>query len=150
MTGTMSRRWARGTAVVVGAVSIFGSFPVVACPGASASAQPHIVVQPSTARAGSSVAVRGTGFPARTRLTVEECSASSWIAPQDPCVKHNAVSTRTNQQGGFRLHMVVRTCPVRTSDGTHRRSRTCYIGVPHPSGIDTIELTGAAQIRVTR
>jgi hypothetical protein len=48
----------------------------------------------------------------------------------------------------FKSSFTVQTCPgsTTTSPGF---SETCYIGDPSPSGIDVINLVGAAKITVT-
>jgi hypothetical protein len=90
----------------------------------------------------------GRNFKPSTTYTVKECGMTSWSVPQNPCDSTNSIVVTTNAHGGFKSAFIVQTCPsgANSSPGF---SQTCYIGVPTPSGIDTIALVGAARITVT-
>ena len=89
----------------------------------------------------------GSGFPAKTKLTIAECPATNWIVPQNPCVKNNTVSVVTDRHGRFTRQFRVELCGGKR--GPEPTSQICYIGDPHPEGIDTITLLGAAKVTVT-
>jgi hypothetical protein len=85
--------------------------------------------------------LNGSGWAPNTSYTVEECSETSWIVPQDPCIHSNSVMVTTSTAGAFSHAFVPAPCsPALIS--------SCYVGVPMPSGIDTINLVGAAPIMV--
>jgi hypothetical protein len=95
---------------------------------------------PATAAAAATT-LEGTGFAPNANYTVAECSKTNWIAPQNPCVNSNDVTVATGSTGGFTHGFAVRACsPALVS--------TCFVGVPLPSGVDTIELVGAAPVIV--
>jgi hypothetical protein len=70
---------------------------------------------------------------------VDECSATNWIAPQDPCLKSNAISVTTDTTGAFSHRFAVKPCSAALV-------ATCYVGSPIPTGVDTISLAGAARV----
>jgi hypothetical protein len=90
----------------------------------------------------------GKNFAPSTTLTVKECAEKNWIVPQDPCDSTNSVTVTTNAEGQFRTKFTVQTCSS-GSDVSPGFSEKCFIGVPTPSGVDTISLVGAARITVT-
>ncbi|HEY2668444.1 MAG TPA: neocarzinostatin apoprotein domain-containing protein [Actinomycetota bacterium] len=102
---------------------------------------PRIVANPNVAHPGQTITLTGTGFAPNSTYTVKECSKTSWIAPQDPCVNSNNIQVATDTSGSFTASFVVEACsPALTG--------TCYIGVPEPQGVDVIVLAGAARITV--
>jgi hypothetical protein len=126
---------------------IFSAVPLASVGALAASASPHIVAHPDSVMVNTATRLTGTHFPATTKISLEECSASNWSVPQNPCTA-TTVKVKTNAQGRFRTAFTVHTCPggSTTSPGF---SETCYIGSPSPSGIDTIALTGAVAVTVT-
>ena len=123
---------------------------VVAASTPGGAATPVIVAHPRSVMVNSSTRLTGTGFPRSTTLVLQECSSTSWIVPQSPCDTANNVSVTTDSAGGFKTSFKVTLCPRGPQPGTPPpTSEKCYIGEPKPSGIDTIELVGAAKITVT-
>ena len=102
---------------------------------------PAIVPSQVLVHPGEVITLDGTGFVPNARYLVEECSAPTWIAPQDPCVDTNAITVTTGADGEFTYPFVVEACsPALSSD--------CFLGTPIPSGVDVVELAGAARITV--
>jgi hypothetical protein len=90
----------------------------------------------------------GRGFPRFTTLRLAECSKTNWVAPAKPCDKDNSILVRTDGKGSFVTGFKVEAC-VGAQTGSAGLAELCYIGVPKPSGIDTVHLVGAARIVVT-
>jgi hypothetical protein len=114
--------------------------------GAVPATPPHIVAKPNNLMVNTKTTLTGTGFPARTRLTIKECPNTGWIVPQNPCVKNNSISVLTDAHGHFVHQFQVELCGGKRGQFT---SQICYIGDPHPEGVDTITLLGAARVIVT-
>jgi hypothetical protein len=129
------------------AIAVFGAVVANGAAGASSATPPQIVVKPNNAMINTKVALTGTGFPARTKLTIKECSAKSWVVPQKRCVTNNSVSVRTDRRGRFTSRLKVELCGGKR--GPEPTSQICYIGDPQPRGVDTITLVGAARVVVT-
>ena len=113
----------------------------------SRGSRAHIVAKPSELMVNQSATLTGTGFPKDSEVMLEECSSTDWIAPQDPCIANTALEVKTNRAGRFSTPFKAAVC-----DGSSTpppTERTCYVGEPTPSGIDTIELRGAAKILVS-
>jgi hypothetical protein len=126
---------------------VIGVFSISA--GASRAApSPHIVVHPHSVMVNGSTTLVGTNFTPRKSITIKVCSETSWIVPQNPCDSTNSVVVKVNRQGMFKSAFTVQTCPGDTST-TPGFSETCYIGDPSPSGVDVINLVGAAKVTVT-
>ena len=116
--------------------------------GSSAgAATPHITAHPTHVMVNSRVSLEGTGFAPATTITLEECSAKEWIAPLSPCLTSNQIRVHTNAKGVFKATMAAEICPA-VAPGTVTQ-RKCYVGQPIPSGVDTINLVGAAKIVVS-
>ena len=113
------------------------------------AAAPHIVARPNNLMVNATTTLTGTGFPAKSRVSLAECGAASWIAPRDPCDTTNTVTVTTNRAGGFTTPFKVQLCPRTTPPVPPVTEETCYVGEPHPTGVDTIALRGAARITVT-
>lgn len=111
---------------------------------AASAASPHIRAVPNHVMVNTDTHLIGTHFGAHQTLTLAECSETHWIAPQDPC-DSNTVTVTTDAKGRFATTFLVKTCPGVVA-GT---SEKCYVGVPTPTGVDTIELLAAAKITVT-
>ena len=122
---------------------------VTAAAAPAALGHPHIVANPNNLMVNTITNLTGTGFPANKTLKVTECSRTSWIVPQKPCATSNVVTVTTNSAGGFKAKMTAVVCPKVTSSATRGFSETCYVGVPHPQGIDRVVLVGAAKLIVT-
>jgi len=115
--------------------------------GAISATPPHIVAKPNNLMINTKTTLTGSGFPAKTKLTIAECPGTNWIVPQNPCVKNNTVSVVTDSHGRFTHQFRVELCGGKR--GPEPTSQICYIGDPHPEGIDTITLLGAAKVTVT-
>jgi hypothetical protein len=139
-----SRITSVGLAVTISVVA-FGVLATQA--GAVASTPPHIVAKPNNLMINTKTTLTGTGFPAKTKLTIKECPNTGWIVPQNPCVKNNSISVLTDSHGKFTRQFRVELCGGK--HGPEPTSQICYIGDPHPEGIDTISLLGAAKVTVT-
>jgi hypothetical protein len=113
---------------------------------ASARPAPQIVARPDSIMVDHTTSLTGKHFPARATLTIEECSAKNWIAPESPCHSSNAVVVHTNGGGNFKATMKVLTCPAPSTPGF---SQICYVGEPKGTGVDTLTLVGAGKITVT-
>ena len=61
----------------------------------------------------------------------------------------NAITVTTDALGGFTTPFKVQLCPRTTPPVPPVTEETCYIGEPHPRGIDTVALIGAAKITVS-
>lgn len=141
-----------GSSLAVAAVICAGVVGVQPIGSAVAStpraAVAHISARPESQMVNSSIKLIGTHFKSGATLTIEECSQKTWIVPQDPCDTSNAIVVRTKGGGRFSSSFTVQTCPG-TATSPPGFSQGCYIGDPTPSGIDVIELVGAAAITVT-
>jgi hypothetical protein len=105
---------------------------------------PRIVPSPSQLiPAGTQIHLAGSGFAPNTRYHVAECSQTSWVVTQNPCVGPG-VDVVTSSAGAFSHGFVVEPCATPTASLVG----TCYIGVPQVSGVDTVELVAAARITV--
>ena len=125
---------------------------VVATPwaaSANAVAGPRIVANPNNVMVNSAVSLHGTGFGADTVVQLTECSRTSWIVPQQFCSKGNTRSVRTNRRGAFVTSFTMNLCPQSKPSTGPVTQRTCYVGEIKPSGVDTVQLVGAAKITVT-
>jgi hypothetical protein len=145
----MSRPTALILAAAVVAGGLLSDALVVSSAGASTAAPaPHIVAKPNSVMVNTTTKLTGTHFPASTKITIEECAQSTWVVMSNPCDTDNSIKVKTNTKGQFHAVFTVHTCPD-TVAAPPGFSQTCYIGDPHPSGIDTITLLGAVKITVT-
>jgi len=143
-----SKRLARvvlGTTVAVCAVSF-----VAVGAGAAAPTPARVVAKPNNAMVNTKIGLTGSGFPARTKLTIEECSSTGWaVAAQNPCDIDNAISPTTDAHGRFTARFKVELCPRKKTGPGPVTRETCYIGRPQPRAGSTVSLVGAARITVT-
>ena len=114
---------------------------------AATRATPRIVAKPNNLMVDTKTTLTGSGFPARTRLSIVECSTTNWVVTAHPCVSGNKVSVMTDGRGRFTHSFEVVLC--RGKHGPEPTSQVCYVGNPHPYGIDTEHLDGAAKLTVT-
>ena len=119
---------------------------VPAAGAAAPTAGAHIVAHPDSVMVDTATRLTGTHFPAKTKITIKECTERNWIVPQNPC-DASPVRVRTNAKGTFQIEFTVHTCPG--DSRTPGFSQTCYVGEPTISGLDTQTLTAAATITVT-
>lgn len=121
--------------------------------GASVGPEPPIIVaHPDNVMVNSSTTLTGIGFPRDTTLALRECGATHWAVFVHACDTNNGVTVSTNDAGTFTASFKVELCPrlpTTTPPPPPVTSETCYIGVPRPSGVDTVTLIGAAKITVT-
>ena len=82
-------------------------------------------------------------------MHIDECGATSWVVPNSPCDTTNAVTVTTNGKGKFKVTFTVQACSSTPPTGPAGLSMRCYIGVPRPTGIDTVELQPYTPIVVT-
>jgi hypothetical protein len=129
-------------------VAVLAAGGLSAQAGAISATPPHIVVKPDNVMVNTKVTLTGTGFPARARLSIAECSETFWIAPQNPCDTNNMISVLTDGHGKFVRQFRVELCP-RVKTVPPVTEERCYIGEPKPMGVDTIRLIGAAPVTVT-
>ena len=115
--------------------------------GAISATPPHIVAKPANLMVNTKTTLTGSGFPSRTKLTIKECSITNWVVTSNPCVKNNTISVLTDAHGRFTRQFRVALCGGKR--GPSPTSQICYIGDPHPEGVDTISLLGAAKVVVT-
>jgi len=141
MTSRISR-W-----VLAGAALALAAGTGISPAGAVTATPPHVVARPNNLMVNTKTTLTGTGFPARKKLTVEECSRTGWVVTANPCVKDNRITVTTDAHGRFTRQFRVALCGG--SRGPGPTSQVCYIGVPHPEGVDTISLIGAARVVVT-
>ena len=114
---------------------------------AASPARPHIVAKPNNLMVNANTSLTGTGFPAKTKLTIEECATANWVVTSRPCKGAYKISVRTDAHGRFSAKFRALLCGGKRGSGP--TSQICYIGNPHPQGVDTITLLGAAKITVT-
>jgi hypothetical protein len=116
---------------------------------AASTTPPRIVAKPNNAMVNTKIVLTGRGFAARATLAIMECSNKGWVVVQRPCVSSNKISVVTDAHGGFTRKFRVELCPRSQSGAGPATKETCYIGNPHPEGIDTMSLLGAVRITVT-
>jgi len=135
-------------AVAVAAVAISTGVGGAAAQGRAAAGRtrPRITAKPANLMVDQSTMLAGSGFPRGTELTLRECASTAWIVPQEPCLEGATVTVKTNAAGRFKTSLKVGVCAGEVTGPTERR---CYVGEPKPSGIDTVELLGAATILVS-
>jgi hypothetical protein len=139
----MNRRLSLRLAVATVICGAVGGFWMTSA-GAS-TGSPRIVAHPHNLMVNTQTHLTGTNFKPSTSLTVKECGQKNWIVPQNPCDSTNSIVVETNTRGQFKSVFTVQTCP----GGTPGFAEKCYMGVPTPSGVDTITLLGAATVVVT-
>jgi hypothetical protein len=115
--------------------------------GAASPAAPHITARPNDLMVNTKTTLTGAGFPARTKLTIEECARRNWVVPQDPCVNRNKIIVTTDSHGRFVHQFKVTLCGGKR--GPEPTSQVCYVGDPHPQGVDTVTLLGGAKVVIT-
>ncbi len=106
-----------------------------------------IMAKPKSVMVNTDTTVKGKGFPADTMIRLEECGATFWLAPKDPCDTENAQTVETNAKGKFTSSFEVQLCPE-GAPGKKPTSQICFIGVPR-FGEDTGTLEPAAKVTVT-
>jgi hypothetical protein len=126
------------------------AFPVLAVGSGPAAAitplPPTITVNPNNVMVNTETTVSGHNFLPHQKVTLRECSQTTWIVPQNPCDTNNGRIVTANRLGNFVTKMTVEACPRLAVAGL---AEQCYIGRPRPTGVDTIVLAPNAGIVVT-
>jgi hypothetical protein len=110
---------------------------------------PRIVARPDNLMVDTSTVLSGSGFKPHTKLRIQECSAMTWDVPLKICNHPNTVRVRTDAHGRFKVNFKAMVCPFSRRLGFDGFSKTCYVGVPHIQGVDTITLLGGTKLVVT-
>jgi hypothetical protein len=146
----------RVTSIRCGLIGLTSTLAVTAVllgtvPAASAASTvpTTIKAKPDNVMVNTVTKLTGKGFLPKTSFTVEECSETTWTVPTDPCDTTNTITIHTNAKGSFHAKFTVQGCPVGASPGSAGLAMLCYIGVPQPSGIDTVALQPETSVVVT-
>jgi hypothetical protein len=143
-------RSARFTSIVFALTVVIGTSGAFSPAGAVSATPPHIVATPNNVMVNTKINLVGTGFPARSKLVIKECSTTNWVVvAQHPCDTDNTISVVTDRHGRFASTFKAELCPRSKPGPGPVTQQTCYIGNPQPRGKDTIMLVGAARITVT-
>jgi hypothetical protein len=144
----MSRPLALVLALAVAAGGLLTDALLVTSAGAAPS--PHITARPNSIMVNHTTTLTGRHWPASKKVTLEECTESTWVVMQSaPCDTNNVVTVKADAKGQFKTVFTVHTCPT-TDSSPPGFEQTCFIGGnPAPSGVDTIALQGAVKITVT-
>jgi hypothetical protein len=139
------------TGVLVAAAILAAAAPAaLAVPaGAATTTPPVITAHPDDVMVNATTKLVGAGFAAHATVHIAECGATSWVVPNSPCDTSNTVTVRTNGKGKFKVTFTVQACDATSTTGPGDLSMRCYIGVPTPTGIDTVELQPFTPIVVT-
>lgn len=141
-----ARRLAALTRTAIACVALAASSGALAATASPAHRQPAIKAKPTNLMVDKSTTLTGSGWPRRAKITLRECASEAWAAPREPCLEEDLETVETNGSGRFSAAFEVGVCDGAFSGPTQR---TCYIGEPEPSGVDTIELRGAVAIQVS-
>jgi hypothetical protein len=109
---------------------------------------PTLRAMPHSVMVNTDATIVGKNFTPGSSVQLTECSATTWVVPNPPCNADNAVTVAANKKGAFKTAFKVELCPG-GKHGKKPTSEICYIGVAHPSGIDTVELSPSAKVLVT-
>ncbi len=113
----------------------------------ASSGSEKITANPKSVMINTDTTLKGKGFPAHTMIQLEECGATFWLAPKDPCDTENTQTVETNAKGRFTTSFKMQLCPE-GAPGKKPTSEICYVGVPS-FGEDTGMLEPAAKVTVT-
>jgi hypothetical protein len=114
---------------------------------AATAATHRIIAKPNNVMVNTKTTLTGLGFAPRTRRSIVECSKTNWVVPANPCVNRNKIWIMTDGRGRFTHAFEVVLCGGKR--GAEPTSQICYIGNPHPQGVDTEHLDGAVKLTVT-
>ena len=117
--------------------------------GAATTVPPVIVAHPDNVMVNTATKLVGRGFAKHATIHVEECASTTWVVPTSPCDTAHAVTVTTNRMGKFTVTFTVRACPTTATTDPGGLAFRCYIGVPSPTGIDTVALQPYTAIVVT-
>jgi len=110
---------------------------------------PSITARPDSVMVNTRTVLVGRNFDPHVSLRIAECSATKWVVPTSPCDTNNVVKVTTDAKGTFVTTMKVEACPEVVTKASKGLSELCYIGVPRPSGIDTVSLVPRTSVVVT-
>jgi hypothetical protein len=144
-----SRLVRRGLFGGVAILMVAAPLGTAALPASAATTTPPVITaKPSNVMVNQHTNLAGRGFPRFATLRLAECSKTNWVVPAKPCDKGNSIVVRTDGKGSFVTGFKVEACNGARASAKGL-AQVCYIGVPKPSGIDTVRLEGAARIVVT-
>jgi hypothetical protein len=109
---------------------------------------PTLRAMPHSVMVNTDATIVGKNFTPGSSVQLTECSATTWVVPNAPCNADNAVTVTTNKKGAFKTAFKVALCPG-GKPGKKPTSEICYLGVAHPSGIDTVGLSPSVKVLVT-
>jgi hypothetical protein len=135
----------RGTLVVLAVVAVAPLVVAVAASAKTAKA-PKIVLSTDSAMVNTTVVVKGKHLTPDTTYTVAVCGKTEWSLPANPCADGNQ-TVQTNDRGAFKTKIAARLCPQDSPPTI--TEETCYVGILHPTGIDTLALDPAAPLEVS-
>jgi len=139
------------TGLLGGAIILMVATPLVVLvtPSSALSVSPPtITAAPSNLMINTHTTLTGRNFPPTTTLRLAECSRTNWVVvAQNPCDSNNTLTVTTGARGGFKTTFKAELCPGGTRVGP--TAVRCFIGVPKPTGVDTVTLVGAVKIVVT-
>jgi len=138
-----------GILAATAVLAVAGPTALAAPAGAATSTPPVITDHPDDVMVNTTTKLVGSGFAKHASVEVEECGATSWVVPSNPCDTTNSVTVKTNGKGKFKVTFTVQACESSDTSGTAGLSMRCYIGVPTPTGIDTVALQPYTAIVVT-
>ena len=139
------RSCAMGGAAMIAAASFGLALPAPVL--AARAASPSITATPSNLMVNWKTVLKGSGFTPNSKVHLEECGATGWPVPQNPCVAKSKIAVTTDANGAFKTSFVARVCNGRSHGVV--TTKICYIGEEKPSGVDTITLVGAVKVFVT-
>jgi hypothetical protein len=106
-----------------------------------------IKAHPKSVMINTDTTIAGHGFPANTMITLTECGATMWLAPNKPCNTENVTTVETNTKGSFKAPFEMKLCP----EGQRAHQPTtiiCYVGVKYYVE-DVGKLEPAAKVKVS-
>ncbi len=126
-------------------VAIIALAPVAAAHAAPGAGK--LMAHPKSVMINTDTTIAGSGFAPNTMVTLTECGATSWLAPNDPCNTENVKTVETNAKGRFRTPFEVQFCPE--AKRAHQPTTViCYVGVQYYIE-DVGKLEPAARLKVT-
>ena len=123
------------------------AFLSFSAPLSAATPPPQISASPNHLMVNQMTTLHGEGFAPKATVQLKECASTGWIVVLHPCVAGSKLSVVTKADGSFTTSFVAKVCsgtPV--GPATARR---CFVGVPTPSGVDTMSLVGAVKLIVS-
>lgn len=139
-----------GVAGTLAGLTLAGTLAVTSTAATAISpVPPTITAKPHSVMVNMNTNVMGRNFVPGSTAQLVECSTTSWSVPLNPCDTNNTVTVTANKKGAFHTKFKVEGCPPPAATGPGGLSQRCYIGVPRPTGIDTVALQPNTSIVVT-